>query len=80
MSQDERGALHQVQKYRKMVLVYEALDEEIDELLMAHGGGTENMSDIELARYRELARKRDEVLNEMRILEQELHLDDTDEA
>ncbi len=80
MSQDDRGALHQVQKYRKMVLLYEALDEEIDDLLTAHGGGTEHMSDIERTRYRELARKRDEVLNEMRILEQELHLDDRDEA
>jgi|FLYN01.1.fsa_nt_gi hypothetical protein len=80
MSQDERSALHQVQKYRKMVLLYEALDEEIDELIMANGGGTENMSEADLARYRELARKRDEVLNEMRILEQELHLDDSNET
>ena len=76
MSQDERGALHQVQKYRTIVLVYEAIDEEIDELLTANGGGTENMTEEDRARYRELARKRDEVLNEMRILEQQLHLDD----
>jgi hypothetical protein len=76
MSQDERGALHLVQRYRKMVLLYEALDEEIDSLIMANGGGTEHMAEPDLARYRELARKRDEVLNEMRILEQELRLDD----
>jgi hypothetical protein len=80
MSQDERGALHQVQKYRKMVLLYEALDEEIDQLLTAHGGGTEHMAEADQARYRELARKRDDVLNEMRILEQELRLNDTDDA
>lgn len=79
MSQDERGDLHQVQRYRKMVLLYEALDEEIDQLIMAHGGGTERMSEADLTRYRELARKRDEVLNEMRILEQELRLDDMEE-
>ena len=60
------------------VLLYEALDEEIDQLLTAHGGGTEHMTEADQARYRELARKRDDVLNEMRILEQELHLDDTD--
>jgi hypothetical protein len=59
-----------------MVLLYEALDEEIDSLIMANGGGTEHMAEPDLARYRELARKRDEVLNEMRILEQELRLDD----
>ena len=76
MSQDERGALHQVQKYRTIVLVYEALDEEIDELLEANAGATENMSQEDLTRYRELARKRDEVLNEMCILELQLHLDD----
>ena len=80
MAEDGRGALHQVQRYRKMVLLYEALDEEIDQLIMANGGGTEHMSETDLARYRELARKRDEVLNEMRILEQELRLDDTDDA
>jgi hypothetical protein len=68
--------LHQVQKYRKLVLLYEALDGQIDELIMAHGGASENMPADSFARYRELARKRDDVLNEMRALERELHLDD----
>ncbi len=76
MSENERDALHEVQKYRKIVLVYEALDAEIDELLTAHAGKAEFMSETDLVRYRELARKRDEVLNEMRILEQQLHIDD----
>jgi len=76
MSDNERDALHQVQKYRTIVLVYEALDAEIDELLTAHGGKAEFMSDADRARYVELARKRDEVLNEMRILEQQLHIDE----
>jgi hypothetical protein len=69
--------LHQVQAYRKIVLLYEALDEEIDKLIMEHGGVSENLSPDDLARYRDLARKRDEILNEMRILEQKLLDDDS---
>lgn len=76
MSEDEKGLLHQVQNYRKIVLLYEALDEEIDKLIMAHYGGTENMSKEDFARYRDLARRRDELLNEIRALESQLHIDD----
>jgi hypothetical protein len=78
MAENDISALHKVQKYRKLVLVYEALDEEIDKLIMANGGFTENMSSEALQKYRELARKRDDVENEMRTLEQELEIDDTD--
>ncbi len=68
--------LHDVQHYRKLVLIYESLDAEIDELIMAHGGGTEKMPPEILVRYRTLARKRDEIQNEMRQLEQDLLADD----
>ena len=44
MAQENRDAIHKVQQYRKLVLVYEALDEEIDQLIMANGGATEKMS------------------------------------
>jgi hypothetical protein len=75
MSQNS-GDLHRVQQYRKIVLLYEALDAQIDELIMAHGGTSEHMSAEALSRYRELARKRDEMLNDMRVLEHELRLDE----
>jgi hypothetical protein len=78
MAADEGNPIHQVQQYRKMVLVYEALDEKIDALLMLHGGFTEQMSPQELQHYRELARQRDDVQNEMRALEHELQIDEED--
>lgn len=71
---------HRVQEYRKLVLIYEGLDEQIDTLIMKHGGGTEKMPPDVLTRYRELARKRSEILNEMRILEHQLHIDDEEEV
>lgn len=67
-----RAQLRQVQEYRKLVLLYEALDEKIDTLLMEHGGFTKNMPEADLARYHELAHKRDDVQNQMRIMEQDL--------
>ncbi|NWG17042.1 MAG: hypothetical protein HXY41_10435 [Chloroflexi bacterium] len=76
MGENERNVLHQVQEYRKIVLLYEALDEEIDNLLAAHGGHKDTMSPEELARYRQLARKRDDLLNQMRALEQQLQITD----
>jgi hypothetical protein len=76
MTDGERDPLHQVQEYRKIVLLYEALDKQIDDLIMAHGGLMENMSPDDLARYRSLANSRDEMQNEMRLLEQALQIDD----
>lgn len=70
--------LHQVQNYRKIVLLYEALDEEIDKLIMEHDGSMENMSEEVRDRYRQLARQRDELHNEMRVMEMRL-LDEDDE-
>ena len=67
-----REQLREVQAYRKLVLLYEALDAEIDKLIMTHGGRSEDMPEADLAHYRELARQRDEVQNEMREMEQRL--------
>lgn len=66
----------QVAAYQKLVLRYEALDEEIDALIMAHGGTSDKMTADDLTRYRALARERDEVQNELRMLEHQLRLDD----
>ncbi|MBC7812779.1 MAG: hypothetical protein H7175_16610 [Burkholderiales bacterium] len=79
-SDNSRDELSRVQEYRKLVLLYEALDEEIDKLIMAHGGTTEKMTDEDLARYRQLARQRDELLNDMRSMEQELLLSDDNDV
>ncbi|MDZ4764618.1 MAG: hypothetical protein SGI73_08700 [Chloroflexota bacterium] len=71
---------NQVQTYRQLVLRYEALDEEIDALIMAHGGTSEKMPAADLRRYRDLARQRDELLNEMRLMEHQLLLDEDENA
>ena len=66
-----------VQRYREMVLAYEALDEEIDTFIAERGGKKEHeMSADELSHYRELARRREDLLNEIRILEHQLNLDE----
>jgi hypothetical protein len=75
MGDHDSDVLRQVQQYRQVVLQYEALDEEIDTLIMAHGGTSEKMPAEDLQRYRALARQRDDLLNEMRAMEQ-LLLDD----
>ena len=69
---DDKNMLARVQNYRKIVLIYEGLNKEIDRLLMENAGGTENMSDDDLVRFHRLARQRDELFNEMRSLEQQL--------
>jgi hypothetical protein len=75
MMQDDtktREQLRDVQDYRKLVLLYEAVDAEIDKLIMEHGGHSEHMPDADFARYRELAHRRDELQNEIRATEQRL--------
>jgi hypothetical protein len=64
-----------VQEYQKSVLAYEALDEQIDQLLSSSGGRTEDLSDEDYVRYRELADLRDLAYNHMKSLERGL-LDD----
>lgn len=76
MADSDREILHKVQQYRKMVLVYEALNAQIGALLAAFRGDLTHMPPEEKQRYRTLAQKRDEMLNDMRTLEQELHIDD----
>ena len=76
---DNKNQLEIVQEYRKLVLIYEALDEKIDDLIMKNGGATENMSDADFKQYRQWAAERTEILNEMRILEQQLNMDTDDE-
>lgn len=65
-----------IAQYQALVVRYEALDELIDGLLMAHGGHTEDLPADDLRRYRELARERDDLESDLRALEQQLNLDD----
>ena len=76
MAEEKGEPLALVQKYQELVLLYEALDKEIDELIMAHGGSSEKIPPEELARYRHLARRRDDIQGEMHELEMELNIDE----
>ena len=68
-----------VQRYRQLVLDYEALDEEIDTFIQSRGGkDSHDMTPEDLAHYKALALRREEMLNEMRILEAQLNLNDED--
>ena len=68
-----------VQLYRKLVLEYEALDEQIDALLASHNGATEKMSDEDFESYRNLAHRRDYVYNQMKAVEQLVLGDDAED-
>lgn len=78
MPESESGQLALVQRYQKLVEAYEALDRQIDELVSASRGRTDEMSAADLRTYRQLARKRSELLNDMRLLEQQLNLSGDD--
>ncbi|MFN8374587.1 MAG: hypothetical protein U0694_17125 [Anaerolineae bacterium] len=71
----EDDTRQRIDLYRELVLRYEKLDEEIDSYIARHGS-VEQMDDEYLARYRELARKREDLQNEMRVLERQLKLDE----
>ena len=64
--------LQQVTRYNELVQEYHTLDEQIDDLIHAHQGHSENMSDESRETYRQLARQRDDIFNEMRTMEQTL--------
>jgi len=64
-----------IQEYQQIVRTYEELDHEIDALIMKYKGASKNMPDDVLVEYREMARRRSELRNEMRILEQDLFND-----
>jgi len=68
--------VERVQEYQRLVLEYEALDEEIDALIARHHGATEHMPDEAYQRYRELANHRDYVYNQMKRLEREIFPED----
>lgn len=78
MAMSEGKDLKLVRRYRQVVENYEAVDGQIDALIMANKGKSEDMSAADRHQYRSLARRRSEFLNEMRILEQQLNLVEDD--
>ncbi len=64
--------LEKIQIYQTLVRQYELIDHHIDQLLMKYGGASANMTALALQQYRQLAERRTAVLNEMRVLEEEL--------
>ncbi len=72
----ESQQMRLVQRYRQLVLDYEALDKRIDELITRHEGGRELMLPADIASYRELARQRTALQNDMRICERQLKIED----
>ena len=79
MNGDDDTTKGQVERYRLLVLSYEKLDKEIDELIMSYGGGTEKMPPEALAHYRDLARQRTDVQNDILWLEQRLMGDEEED-
>lgn len=68
----QRNIQEQIQQYQNVVQEYERLDREIDTLIMRNGGASRNMSAGDRERYRELAKRRSDLFNQMRVLEQDL--------
>lgn len=78
MTASEKDQLALVARYRQVVEAYEALDARIDDLIMAKGGKSEDMSSEDRRLYQHWARQRNEMLNEMRLLERQLDLMEDD--
>jgi len=66
------GLSEEFLRYRVLVEDYEALDAKIDALLASYKGSLDKMVGADKQHYREMSHQRDEMLNEMRILEQSL--------
>ena len=78
MPEDKSEQLALVQRYQALVETYEALDRRIDALVSASRVPRDEMSAADLHQHRELARQRDELLSDMRLLEQQLDLSGDD--
>ena len=78
MKASDPGQLALVARYRQLVEAYEALDSKIDALLMANRGRSEDRPAQDRSLYREWATQRNEILNEMRMLERQLNMTEDD--
>ncbi len=69
---NDNPILEKIQIYQTLVSQYELIDYHIDQLIMKYGGASANMTELALQEYRQLAEQRTALLNEMRVLEEEL--------
>lgn len=72
VANDEGEARRIVQLYRSLQEEYEAVTAQIHRLLAEHRGAPENLSEKDLVQYRQMAHRRDDLYNEMLILESQL--------
>jgi hypothetical protein len=75
-SNGEENTRSRIDRYRVLLLEVEGLQAQIGQLLEAHPDRPEHMTEADLARYRTLASQRDELLSELRWLENQLLDDD----
>lgn len=68
-TQDPAAKAHE---YEQSVITYEKIDRQIDELLSARGGASQNLTDEDYVHYRELVDLRDLAYNRMKTLERAL--------
>jgi hypothetical protein len=71
----EDDTRQRIELYHELVLRYEKLDEEIDAYVALHGT-LDKMDSEYLATYRALARQREDLQSQMRLLEHQLKLDE----
>lgn len=69
--------LQQAAQYQQLVEKYESLNDHIQKMLDNVGGDTRKFSPEAFQQYRLVARERDEVFNEVRVLQQQWMDEDT---
>ncbi len=74
MASDTQQQLELVQRYQGLQGECAALDAKIDALMNAHQQRRDQLTAADLSKYRQWARQRSEILNEMRMLERDLNL------
>ncbi len=72
MTNGTQDSAAKAREYEQSVLAYEKLDKQVDELLSSRGGHSDDLSDEDYVRYRELAELRDLAYNRMKTLERTL--------
>jgi len=74
----QNDLLEQIEHYRQLTQRYRTLDQQIDDLLKRTrvAGDIDTLHHVDREAYRSLARQRDEIINEMRRMEQFLFAED----
>ncbi len=74
---ENSDSLQQAAQYQQLVEQYEALNDRIQTMLDNVGGDTRKFAPEEFQQYRQIARQRDEIFNEVRVLQQQWMDEDT---